>query len=158
MSDNTQAQQDAGKPAEQAEGSLIDQLIESTRIKPSDDAYSVTRQGLEAFVAELLEPSRAKEKVSQGMIDEMIAGLDNKLCQQVDAIMHQESFQKLESAWRSLKFLVDRTDFRQNNRNEILKVSKLALLDDFEDAPDITRSGQIGRATVRTPVHNAHLV
>src|SRR3546814_16827765 len=90
MSDNTQAQQDAGKPAEQAEGSLIDQLIESTRIKPSDDAYSVTRQGLEAFVAELLEPSRAKEKVSQGMIDEMIAGLDNKLCQQVDAFMHQE--------------------------------------------------------------------
>src|SRR3546814_296946 len=141
MSDNTQAQQDAGKPAEQAEGSLIDQLIESTRIKPSDDAYAGTRQGLEAFGAELLEPSRAKEKVSQGMIDEMIAGLDNKLCQQVDAIMHQESFQKLESAWRSLKFLVDRTDFRENNRIEILNVSKHALLDDFEDAPDHTRSG-----------------
>src|SRR3546814_18191226 len=55
--------------------------------------------------------------------------------------MHQESFQKLESAWRSLKFLVDRTDFRENNRIEILNVSKQALLDDFEDAPDITRSG-----------------
>src|SRR5690606_38167587 len=75
------------------------------------------------------------------MIDEMIAALDQKLCQQVDAIMHHESFQKMESAWRSLKFLVDRTDFRENNRIEILNVSKQALLEDFEDAPDITRSG-----------------
>lgn len=141
MSENTQAQQDSTQPAVQAEGSLIDQLIESTRIKPGDDAYSMTRQGLEAFVAELLEPSRATEKVSQGMIDEMIAGLDRKLCQQVDVIMHEESFQKMESSWRSLKFLVDRTDFRENNRIEILNVSKEDLLADFEDAPDITRSG-----------------
>lgn len=140
MSENPQAQE-AAKPLEQAEGSLIDQLIESTRVRPDDDAYSMTRQGLEAFVAELLEPSRAQEKVSQGMIDEMIAALDQKLCQQVDAIMHHESFQKMESAWRSLKFLVDRTDFRENNRIEILNVSKQALLEDFEDAPDITRSG-----------------
>ncbi|NGR07750.1 type VI secretion system contractile sheath large subunit [bacterium SGD-2] len=140
MSENPQVQESA-KPAEQAEGSLIDQLIESTRVRPDDDAYSMTRQGLEAFVAELLEPSRAQEKVSQGMIDEMIAALDQKLCRQVDAIMHNEQFQKLESAWRSLKFLVDRTDFRENNRIEILNVSKEALLEDFEDAPDITRSG-----------------
>ncbi len=140
MSENPQVQESA-KPAEQAEGSLIDLLIESTRVRPDDDAYSMTRQGLEAFVAELLEPSRAQEKVSQGMIDEMIAALDQKLCRQVDAIMHNEQFQKLESAWRSLKFLVDRTDFRENNRIEILNVSKEALLEDFEDAPDITRSG-----------------
>src|SRR3546814_18533778 len=71
----------------------------------------------------------------------MIAGLDRKLGRQVDAIMHQEQFQNLESAWRSLKFLVDRTDFRENNRIEILNVSKQALLEDFEDASDITRSG-----------------
>ena len=140
MSENPQVQESA-KPVEQAESSLLDQLIESTRIRPDDDAYSMTRQGLEAFVAELLEPSRAQEKVSQGMIDEMIAALDQKLCKQVDAIMHDESFQKLESSWRSLKFLVDRTDFRENNRIEILNVSKQALLEDFEDAPDITRSG-----------------
>ncbi|MFT0547405.1 type VI secretion system contractile sheath large subunit [Allopusillimonas ginsengisoli] len=141
MSEKMQAKQDAAQPATQGEGSLIDQLIESTRVRPGDDAYSITRQGLEAFVSELLEPNRAKEKVGQGMIDEMIASLDHKLCQQVDAIMHHESFQKMESAWRSLKFLIDRTDFRENNRIEILNVSKQTLLDDFEDAPDITRSG-----------------
>ncbi|MFP3670293.1 type VI secretion system contractile sheath large subunit, partial [Priestia sp. SIMBA_032] len=90
-------------PLEQ--GSLLDELIEATRVHPGDDAYSITRQGLEAFVAELLEPRRATEKVSQSLVDDMIAGLDAKLCKQVDEILHHEQFQKLESSWRSLKFL-----------------------------------------------------
>ncbi|UXV17091.1 type VI secretion system contractile sheath large subunit [Pseudomonas fluorescens] len=127
--------------ATQQEGSLLDQLIHTARIKPGDEAYAVTRQGLEAFVAQLLEPSRAVEKVSANLIDDMIAALDAKLCRQVDAILHHERFQALEASWRSLKFLVDRTDFRENNRLEILSVSKQKLLDDFEDAPEITRSG-----------------
>ena len=121
--------------------SLLDQLVEATRVKPGDEAYAVTRQGLEAFVTELLEPARQAEKVSAGLIDDMIATLDAKLCRQVDAIIHHQQFQKLESSWRSLKFLVDRTDFRENNKLEILSVSKEKLLEDFEDAPEITRSG-----------------
>lgn len=134
--------QAAAAAAPAAEGvSLLDQLIESARVKPGDEAYSVTRQGLEAFVTELLEPARETEKVSAGLIDDMIATLDAKLCRQVDAIIHDQSFQKLESSWRSLKFLVDRTDFRENNRLEILNVSKDKLLEDFEDAPEVTRSG-----------------
>lgn len=136
---NTNAQQATETAVES--GSLIDQLISETRVRPEDEAYAITRQGLEAFVAELLEPSRAQERISQSLIDEMIAGLDRKLCRQVDAIMHHEQFQKMESSWRSLKFLVDRTDFRENNKLAILNVSKQDLLDDFEDAPEITRSG-----------------
>lgn len=134
-----QVQAAAGQTVESV--SLLDQLVEATRVKPGDEAYAVTRQGLEAFVAELLEPARQSEKVSAALIDDMIASLDAKLCRQVDAIVHNENFQKLESSWRSLKFLVDRTDFRENNKLEILNVSKEKLLEDFEDAPEITRSG-----------------
>lgn len=141
MSDTNPQQQGAAQPAAASEGSLLDQLIDATRVKPQDEAYSITRQGLEAFVAQLLEPSRSQEKISQGLIDDMIADLDAKLCKQVDEIMHHAQFQKMESSWRSLKFLVDRTDFRENNKIEMLNVSKDALLEDFEDASDITRSG-----------------
>ncbi|AXM95528.1 type VI secretion system contractile sheath large subunit [Pseudomonas plecoglossicida] len=139
----SEAQTEATAATEQLSesGTLLDQLVEAARIKPDDEAYAVTRQGLEAFVAELLEPARQTEKVSAGLIDEMIAGIDAKLCRQVDAILHDRQFQTLESAWRSLKFLVDRTDFRENNKLEILNVSKQKLLEDFEDAPEITRSG-----------------
>ena len=131
----------AAAPTETSELSLIDQLIETTRVKPGDEAYSITKQGIQAFITELLQPQRAVEKVSGATVDDMIAMLDAKLCRQVDAVMHNSEFQKLESAWRSLKFLVDRTNFRENVKIEIISVSKEKLIDDFEDAPEITKSG-----------------
>ncbi|RYF83185.1 MAG: type VI secretion system contractile sheath large subunit [Comamonadaceae bacterium] len=121
--------------------SLLDELVESARIKPSDDAYPIARQGLQAFIQHLLEPQNAVERVTQATVDDMIADLDKQLCGAVDAILHNEDFQKLESAWRSLKFLVDRTNFRENVKLQILSVSKQALLEDFEDAADVTKSG-----------------
>ena len=80
------------------------------------------------------------EKVDKGLIDALIAQIDGKLSQQLDAILHHEQFQTLESAWTSLKFLVDRTDFRKNEKLELLNVSKGDLLESFEDAPELTQS------------------
>ncbi|EOU9537085.1 type VI secretion system contractile sheath large subunit, partial [Cronobacter dublinensis] len=47
----------------------------------------------------------------------------------------------VESLWRGLKHLVDRTDYRQNVRTEILDIAKEDLRQDFEDAPEIVQSG-----------------
>ncbi len=55
--------------------------------------------------------------------------------------MHHPAFQKVESLWRGLKHLVDRTDYRQNVRTEILDIAKEDLRQDFEDAPEIVQSG-----------------
>ena len=121
--------------------SLLDELIESARVLPTDESYSITRHGIQSFIAHLVEPQRSIERVTAATVDEMIAELDKKLSAQVDMILHDESFQKLESAWRSLKFLVDRTDFRENIKIQMLSVSKSKLIDDFEDSPEITKSG-----------------
>jgi type VI secretion system protein ImpC len=123
------------------EQSLLDDIVQATRLKPADEAYSVTRRGVQAFIDELLKPGREGVKVSQALVDEMVASIDQRLSAQVDAVLHNDQFQQLESAWRSLKFLIDRTDFRENIKVEILNVNKQDLLDDFEDAPEITKSG-----------------
>ncbi|ELB7321909.1 TPA: type VI secretion system contractile sheath large subunit, partial [Enterobacter hormaechei subsp. steigerwaltii] len=60
---------------------------------------------------------------------------------QLDAVMHHQEFQKVESLWRGLKQLVDSTDYRQNVKTEILDVSKEDLRQDFEDAPELIQSG-----------------
>lgn len=143
MSDEQIQSVGSGEPVADVEagGSLLDQLIETARIKPGDDAYAITRQGIQAFISQLLEPQNAIERVTQATVDNMIADLDKKLCAQVDAILHHPDYQKVESAWRSLKFLVDRTNFRENVKIQLLSVSKSKLLDDFQDAADITKSG-----------------
>jgi type VI secretion system protein ImpC len=121
--------------------SLLDDIVTATRLKPKDEGYSLAKRGVEALIAQLVEPGREVEKVSKATVDEMIAEIDKKLSLQVDAILHHLDFQKLESAWSSLKFLVDKTDFRENIRLELLNASKEDLLEDFEDAPEITKSG-----------------
>ncbi|KVU14978.1 EvpB family type VI secretion protein [Burkholderia ubonensis] len=85
--------------------------------------------------------SNAMNCVDPDLLDWCLADLDEQLGRQLDAILHHPAFQALESTWRGLQFLVDRTDFRQNVKIEVLDVSKEALRQDFEDTPDITQSG-----------------
>ena len=127
--------------AEAAEGSLLDQILSETKLSPADEGYTLAKQGVSKFIAELVTPAHAGEKVHQSVVNQMIAEIDKKLSLQVDAILHNEQVQKLESAWRGLKFAIDRTNFRENIKMQILNVSKDDLLADFEDAPEITKSG-----------------
>ena len=131
------------QPAAEAEGEigLLDEIVLATRLKPEDEAYSLAKAGVQAFIDEMLKPSRAGQKIGSAIVDEMIADIDQKLSAQVSSILHNDEFQKLESSWRSLKFLVDRTDFRENIRISLLNCSKDDLLDDFEDAPEVPKSG-----------------
>lgn len=74
-------------------------------------------------------------------VDEIIACIDQKLSKQLDEILHHPDFQKLESAWRGLKFLVDRTDFSENIKIELLNISKEDLFEDFQESPETHHSG-----------------
>ncbi|HEB50667.1 MAG TPA: type VI secretion system contractile sheath large subunit [Desulfobulbus sp.] len=121
--------------------SLLDEITQATKLQPADEAFDMTKKGVEALISQLIAPGREAGKVTKAVVDDMIAEIDKKLGLQVDAILHHPEFQKLESAWRSLKYLVDNTDFRENIKLEMLNVSKEDLLDDFEDAPEIPKSG-----------------
>lgn len=81
------------------------------------------------------------DKLDKHLLDYHISQIDQKLSQQLDAIMHHPVFQEIESTWRGLKFVIDRTDFRRNVKIELLDVSKDALRQDFEDAPEINQTG-----------------
>jgi type VI secretion system protein ImpC len=120
---------------------LLDQLLANTMIQPSQEGYAVARQGVAAFISEILQSGDHQQPVNKHRVDQMITEVDRALSKQMDVILHQPQFQQLESAWRGLKLLVDRTDFRENIKLDMLHVTKEELLEDFENASDITRSG-----------------
>ncbi len=132
LQDNTQE--------ESKKESLLDELLESSSLPNEEDTTSLAKKGLNAFISELCEPENQSEKVSGLLINKMLAKLDKKISKQVDEVLHNKEFQKLESTWRSLKYLVDSTDFRENTKINILNVSKDELIEDFEDTPEITKS------------------
>src|SRR5258706_12436718 len=115
MADAQEQAKPAAGAAEAAGGSLLDEIMVQTKIQPTDEGYDVARKGVQAFIAQLLAPAGANQKADKKMVDQMISEIDQKVSKQLDAVMHNASFQKLESAWRGLKLLVDRTDFRENN-------------------------------------------
>src|SRR5215831_2880126 len=124
-----------------AQPSLLDEILAEGKLTPSDVGYDVAKRGVQAFITEMLAPGRVIEKVDKAMVDLVIAEVDARLSAQLNEILHHPDFQKLESTWRGLKFLVDRTDFRENIKLEILNVSRDDLAKDFEDAPEVVKSG-----------------
>lgn len=80
------------------------------------------------------------DELENDIIGCMLVELDRRIGQQIDEVLHHEELASLESTWRSLKFLVDRTSTSENCLVDILDVSKEALREDFEDTPDIIKS------------------
>lgn len=93
------------------------------------------------FVESVVQSATTVDKIDKVLLDSQIAEIDRKISMQLDEILHHEKFQQMESSWRSLKFLVDRTDFKKNIKLDILDMSKDELAEDFEDAPETIQSG-----------------
>jgi type VI secretion system protein ImpC len=139
-------------------GSVYESLCSKINLKPVSAA-----RPLEAFQDnDLLSESSADERIARAMgvfmklvgdaskpvdrldkslLDFHIGQIDEQISRQLDAVMHTPEFQALEGRWRGAKFDIDRTDFRRNVRIELLDLSKEALIQDFEDTPEIIQSG-----------------
>ncbi|MEM7158131.1 MAG: type VI secretion system contractile sheath large subunit, partial [Myxococcota bacterium] len=134
-------QQQAAGATTTESGSLLDELLSEAKVTPEQETYAIARQGVETFITEVLSSSDKYRKIDKAAVDVMIAELDQRLSAQINEILHHNEFQKLESAWRGLKYLIDNVNFRENVRVEVLNCSKQDLLDDFEDSPEIPKSG-----------------
>jgi len=77
---------------------------------------------------------------NQSQVGWLISDITSRITEQIDEIIHDETFMRLESIWRSIEFLVERTDFSENCEVNVLNISKQGLIDDFEDAPEIVQS------------------
>jgi type VI secretion system protein ImpC len=124
-----------------AQDSLLDEIVSEMKIGPNDEGFTEARQGVHVLISELMGRRKTGERIDRKMVDAMVAELDRRIGEQVDTVIHHEEFQKLESSWKGLKYLVDHVDFRENIRVNILQARKEELLEDFEDASEIVTSG-----------------
>jgi type VI secretion system protein ImpC len=113
-------EQQKGAGLELGEGSLLDQILSETKLAPGDESYEVAKRGIGAFIAEMLAPNRSGERVDKSVVDQMISEIDKRISAQVNEILHHPKVQALESAWRGLKYLIDKVDFRENIRVEVM--------------------------------------
>jgi type VI secretion system protein ImpC len=70
-------------------------------------------------------------------VDAMKAAIDRKLTEQINLIIHNKEFQKLESAWRGLWYMVINTSTGKDLKIRVLNISKdetRRMLRQFRDA------------------------
>lgn len=66
--------------------------------------------GRQVFLECLTKSGSKVEKLDKNLIDHHIAELDYQISRQLDAVMHHEAFQAVESLWRGVKSLVDKPE------------------------------------------------
>ena len=119
---------------------IIESIMQRSKYTKDDESYSVVKQGVSEFISNIITTNNAEEKINKLALDEMIAHIDTLLSAQMDEILHNKSFQELESTWRGIRFLVERTNFNENVKIDLLDATKEEILDDFENNLDITQS------------------
>ena len=60
-------------------------------------------------------------------IEAIIAAIDKKLTEQINLILHNEDFQKLEGAWRGLSYLVNNTETDEMLKIRVMNIGKQDL-------------------------------
>ena len=119
---------------------IIESIMQRSKYSKDDESYSVVKQGVAEFISNIITTNNAEDKINKLALDEMIAHIDALLSAQMDEILHNKSFQELESTWRGIRFLVERTNFNENVKIDLLDATKEEILDDFENNLDITQS------------------
>jgi type VI secretion system protein ImpC len=119
----------------------IDQALAQALIMPGHEGYAVARRGLGTLLDALVASHERAPRIDKHAIDALIADIDRRLSAQLDEILHHADLQRLESAWRGVKLLVDRTEFGENIRVHLLDIDQESLRADFDEAPEICQSG-----------------
>lgn len=105
--------------------------------KPRTD---VAAKEVENAVSTLIEQALSDENIIQedvvDTIDEMIARLDEKLSEQLNEVIHNETFQSIESSWRGLSYLVHNSETDASLKINVMNVSKKELARNLRRYPD----------------------
>ena len=124
MSDTLEQQQSAQSTLEVND---FEALLNKEFKPKSEEANTAVKSAVNILVQQALQNASLISNDSIKTIEGMIAELDKKLSEQMNAIIHHEDFENLESAWRGLSYLVNNTQTSETLKLRVLNVSKKDL-------------------------------
>jgi len=125
---------------EMLERSLLDQIVEEGRLARDPAAKERGKNLVKEFVNQVLEGAMTISKDAEMMINARIAQIDHLVSIQLNEVLHNPTFQKLEASWRGLKYLLDQSETSDKLKIRVLNVTKKELLRDLQRAPEFDQS------------------
>src|SRR5262249_27225738 len=102
MATDAATQQESALKDVAYEGSDFGSLLQKEFKPRSDEARSAVESAVLTLAQQALANTQVIGKDVTKSIQAMIAAIDAKLTEQINLIIHNEDYQKLESAWRGL--------------------------------------------------------
>jgi type VI secretion system protein ImpC len=130
----------APEAAGDASLSPLDRIILEGKMARDDLQRAYARDLIGEFVTQILEQGMTVGKDTVAMINRRIAQIDELLSNQLNDIMHDEEFQRLEATWRGLQYLVMNTETGTHLKLRVLNATKKEILDDLEKATEFDQS------------------
>jgi type VI secretion system protein ImpC len=124
----------------ESEDSLLEKIFKEGRLAPTTEERDTAKQWVEALVEQVLTKEMKISSDTEAMLNARIAAIDQALSNQLNEIMHAEKFQKLEAAWRGLKYFVFQTETSTMLKIKVLNISKADLLKDLRKASEFDQS------------------
>src|SRR5258707_1006402 len=131
MAEAKSAPSAAAKTTEAAPG-LLDQIISNTKQTEPDRAQDLVKTLVEQALAGTVTFDRNLTRT----FDKAVAAIDAKMSAQLNAIMHDAKFLKLEGSWRGLHYLVQNSETGTSLKLRVLNISKRDLGRDLSRAID----------------------
>ena len=135
MADATQT--DAG--AADAAPSILERIFDDGRLVRDEHQVDSARRMLHGFIEEATKAGVQVEGGAKQALAARIAALDRLISQQVNQVLHDDKFQRLEASWRNLHKLVTENELT-SSKVRVLNCHRRELERDFRRAPGFDQS------------------
>ncbi len=122
------------------ESALLDQIVEQSKVAKSSTEHERAKDLISELVSQVLEGTVVVSNNLAATIDARVAELDKLISEQLSTIMHAPEFQKLESSWTGLHYLVKNSATSTNLKIKMLNATKRELVKDFQSALEFDQS------------------
>jgi type VI secretion system protein ImpC len=120
--------------------SLLDQIVSEGRVGRDETARQWGRSLVSEFVKQVLDGQMTVSPDLEAMINQRIAQIDHLLSLQLNEILHHPKFQKLESTWRGIRYLMENSETGVNLKLKVFNATKKEILRDLQRVPEFDQS------------------
>ena len=122
------------------ESQLLDQIIREGRVGRDETTRDWGKGLIAEFVKQVLDGQMTVAPDTEAMIHARIAQIDHLLSLQLNEVLHNEKFQKLEATWRGIRYLLENSETGVNLKLKVFTVTKKEVLRDLQRVPEFDQS------------------
>lgn len=111
----------------EVEGSELSSLLEREFKPKTEEAKSAVEAAVLTLAEQAVKDASLMSEDAISSIEQMIAGIDQKLSEQINLILHHSEFQQIESAWRGLHYMINNTETDEYLKVRVLNITKTEL-------------------------------